>query len=469
LTAPARLLTVPEFSGPWPGYRGPDAEAVSVLHRHDGFLTVASKAGGKYRDLFAIPAGSEQLILPGFADELREDAFFSVHGMAVAGRRLVSVGAVSELRAALRISEYADYLTSAFLDCDCHKVGMTAGAALGRLMDAETAGTIPQVSFYLMSGRGVWPFWLLADESGRVPKTGGRERRLWAGIERALADRVRPLGVGLDEGVIDLARVCRLPGTINSKAGDGFGEEVRFSWMTDAENRVRFYVLDELADALGVVSWYSPPRIIQGGPVPGRARGWRALWEKRLAYLDALQLHRGGYWQEGHRNNALFVLAVCLRKTGHGDNLIRDTIERAGIASGLQAGEAAGIVRNIERLDRYKKFPDARIKEWVGLTDREAAAIGWDAPTRDWSEKTREKATANKAERIGKRRELVREYVRTVGGGWSVLTLQAWLDEKHGIRPGHRTLFLDLAALGIETPAQSAKNGPAPLSLFGGA
>ena len=466
MTAPARLLTVPEFSGPWPGYRGPDAEAVSVLHRHDGFLTVASKAGGKYRDLFAIPAGSEQLILPGFADELREDAFFSVHGMAVAGRRLVSVGAVSELRAALRISEYADYLTSAFLDCDCHKVGMTAGAALGRLMDAETAGTIPQVSFYLMSGRGVWPFWLLADESGRVPKTGGRERRLWAGIERALADRVRPLGVGLDEGVIDLARVCRLPGTINSKAGDGFGEEVRFSWMTDAENRVRFYVLDELADALGVVSW--EPRIIQGGPVPARARGGRALWAKRLAYLDALQLHRGGCWKEGHRNRALFLLSVCLRKTGHGENLIQDIIERAGIAAGLEAWEPAGIVRNLERLEKYR-FKDSTIREWVGLTDSEAAAIGWAAPTRDWSKAARKEGRANKAERIGKRRELVREYVRTVGGQyWTLRTLRAWLDAR-GEHAANQTLLKDLAALGIETPAQSAKNGPAPLSLFGGA
>jgi hypothetical protein len=275
------------------------------------------------------------------------------------------------------------------------------------------------------------------------------------------------LGVGLDAGAVDLARVCRIPGSINTKAGEGFGEEVRIAWMSDTENRVRFYVLDELADALGVVSW--EPRIIQGGSAPGRARGWRALWAKRLAYLDALQLHRGGYWQEGHRNNALFVLAVCLRKTGHGENLIRDTIERAGIASGLRAGEAAGIVRTLERLDKYTRFKDSTIRAWVGLTDSEAAAIGWNGPARDWSQATREESTANKAERIGKRRELVREYVRTVGGGWSVLTLQAWLDEKHGIRPGHRTLFLDLAALGIETPAQSAKNGPAPLSLFGGA
>jgi len=343
---------------------------------------------------------------------------------------------------------------------------MTAGAALGRLMDAETAGTIPQVSFYLMSGRGVWPFWLLADESGKVPKTGGRERRLWAGIERALADRVRPLGVGLDEGATDLARVCRIPGTINSKGGDGFGEEVRVAWMTDTANRVRFYVLEELADALGVVSW--EPRIIQGGPVPGRARGWRALWAKRLAYLDALQLHRGGYWQEGHRNNALFLLAVCLRKTGHGETLIRDTIERAGIASGLRAGEAAGIVRTLERLDKYRAFKDSTIRAWVGLTDAEAAAIGWDGPVRDWSKAAREEGRGNKAERIGRRRELVREYVRTIGGQyWTLRTLRAWLDAR-GEHAANQTLLKDLAALGIETPGQTDKT-PAPLSLFGSA
>ena len=440
---------------------------MSVLHRHDGFLTVASKAAGEYRDLFAIRTGAVQLILPGLADELREDAFFSIHGMAVAGRRLVSLGAVDGLRAALRRSEYADYLTAAFLDCDAYNAGLSAGGAMGRLVDAERAGIIPSVSCYLLSGRGVWPFWLLADDTGRVPKTGGLERRLWAGIEQALAARVRPLGVGLDEGTTDLARVCRIPGTINPKAGGGYGEEVRVAWMTDPANRVRFYVLEELADALGVVSW--EPRIIQGGPVPGRARGSRALWAKRLAYLDALQLHRGGYWQEGHRNNALFLLAVCLRKTGHGATLIRDTIERAGIASGLRAGEAAGIVRTLERLDKYRAFKDSTIRAWVGLTDAEAAAIGWDRPSRDWSKAARKEGKKNKAERIGKRRTLVREYVRTVGGGyWTLRTLQAALEKLGGIVT-LRTLQKDLAALGIETPAQSTKNAPAPLSLFGGA
>lgn len=465
MTCPARSFVLPDVSPPWPGYRGPDVGAMSVLHRHDGFLTVASKASGEYKDLFAIPAGAVQLTLPGLADELREDSFFSIHGMAVAGKRLVSLGAVDGLRHALRQSEYADYLTAAFLDCDCYGAGMTSGAALGRLLDAETAGTIPQVSCFLKSGRGVWPFWLLADESGKVPKTGGRERRLWAGIERALVDRVRPLGVGLDEGTIDLARVCRIPGTINSKAGDGYGEEVRVAWMTDTANRVRFYVLEELADALGVVSW--EPRIIQGGPVPGRARGWRALWAKRLAYLDALQLHRGGYWQEGHRNRALFLLAVCLRKTGHGETLIRDTIERAGIASGLKAGEAVGIVRTLERMDKYR-FKDSTIRAWVGLTGEEAAAIGWDRPSRDWSKAARAEGRGNKAERIGKRRELVREYVRTVGAGyWTLRTLRAWLDAR-GSHAADQTLLKDLAALGIETPGQTDKT-PAPLSLFGGA
>jgi len=156
-----------------------------------------------------------------------------------------------------------------------------------------------------------------------------------------------------------------------------------------------------------------------------------------------------------------------LRKTGHGETLIRDTIERAGIASGLKAGEAAGIVRTLERMDKYR-FKDSTIRAWVGLTGEEAAAIGWDRPSRDWSKAARAEGRGNKAERIGKRRELVREYVRTIGGQyWTLRTLRAWLDAR-GEHAANQTLLKDLAALGIETPGQTDKT-PAPLSLFGSA
>ena len=463
----ARLLKVPELTAPWQGYHGPSPAVVKFLHRHDdGFIAIASKKGGKYRDLCAIPASSLQLLLPLLAEELREDAYFSVHGLAVAGARTVTLAGIEALARAVRKSENADYLTSVFVDCDCYRAGLSSGTALGKLLDAERAGTLPPVSAYQLSGRGVWAFWLLGNEDGQVPKTGGTERRLWAGIEREIVSRVRELGVGVDEGAIDLARVCRLPGSINTSAGDGTGEDVRFLWQTDSSFRVPYYRLEELAEVLGVRSWI--PRIITGGGNRslGKIVGWRALWQGRLERLDALALLRGGYWQEGHRNRALFLLALCLRKTGHPDEIIRDSVEQAGIASGLPVGEAVAVVRKIERLDKYQKFSDEKMRDWLGVTPSEATEIGWSAPTVDWSAAKRAERSTSKAERIARRRELITEYVRTVADkSWSSRKLQAWLEAEHELHVSRWTIDADLEVLGIALPATKTDHGQGELAL----
>lgn len=463
-SAPARM-TLPDLAETLTVCRGPDPVAVRAIHRHEeGFVTLASKKGGRYRDLCAIPAKQLQQLLPLFADELQEDSYFSIHGMAVAGRQSVTLAGVEYLAWSTRNGNYADYLTCAFVDCDCYTANLTAGEALGRLVDAENNGTLPPVSVYLLSGRGVWACWLLGDESGRVPKTGDSERRLWAGIERELCNRVRGFGIGLDEGCIDLARVCRLPGSINSKAD----EEVRFLWQTDQGQTVSAYTIDTLADLLGVRSWI--PRVIVGeaGAKPGRARGWRALWQKRLEKLDALALLRGGCWKEGHRNYALFLLALCLRKSGNPDRIVRDAVERAGILSGLSVGESRAVVRDLSRLDKYTKISDEKIHLWLGINEKEADAIGWAAPSKYWSQQERSQRRANKTVRIDARRSLVAEYVRTSGNEhWTLRALQTWLNDKHGFRPGFDALRKDLVALGIETPTQAQNTDT--LLLFGSA
>jgi hypothetical protein len=450
------------------GYTGPDPAAVRAIHRHEnGYITLANKKGDQYRDLCAITANQAQQLLPLFIDELKEDSYFSVHGMARAGKKSVTLAGIEQLAWSIRNSKDADFLTSAFIDCDCYSVGLTAGQALVRLIDSEHTGTLPPVSLYSLSGRGVWAFWLLDDGAGRVPKTGGRERRIWAGIERELCSRVKALNIGLDEGCIDLARVCRLPGSINSKADDGFGDEVRFLWQTNENSEIPIYEIDALADLLGVRSWI--PRIYTGNKgQTGKRVGWQALWQKRLDKLDALQMLRGGRWDEGHRNNALFLLALCLRKTGNPDHTIRETIETIGIDSGLSVGESVGLVRKIERLDKYQKFSDEKMRAWLGITDKEADAIGWPKIQSDyWKMPERLERSANKAERIATRREFVAEYVRTVGAGyWTTRSLQAWLKTEKGFHAAQKTLIADLAALGIASPAMKERIESAMISLF---
>src|SRR5580658_869785 len=100
-----------------------------------------------------------------------------------------------------------------------------------------------------------------------------------------------------DKVAHDVARITRVPGSINSKAGDA--RRVMF-WTQRAANGLAYdYTLESFAGCLGI----ELPQLQRGRRVPeclpeasARVlRGWQALWQHRFDNFQILREIRAGF------------------------------------------------------------------------------------------------------------------------------------------------------------------------------
>lgn len=100
-------------------------------------------------------------------------------------------------------------------------------AAVNLPPDLETAkeiirqASLPQPTLWIHSGGGLYPWWLLQEDGHNLDVTENRNG--WARISlqwhKALESGAKRLGYTYETGTHDLARVLRVPGTVNRKAG----------------------------------------------------------------------------------------------------------------------------------------------------------------------------------------------------------------------------------------------------------
>ncbi len=429
-----------------------DLDSIEQVHRHDGYVTIATVRDGQYRDRGAIRAGEVRSMFPAMAAELLRDSFYSINGFYRTGHGKREVVGLS-IPAPYRRADGVRYLTSCFVDLDTYRAGITPAEAVGEVARLELEEGLPGPSCLAYSGRGVWCLWLLQDETGQAARAHDSRLPAWDRVQGELWRRLQHLGA--DAGARDLSRVTRIPGSINGKSG----EEVRYRWLTDSTGQVRAYSLRELERALEVYSFVpevytnpNPNTTRKALECPARVAGWVARWSYRLQYLEHLEALRGG-WQEGHRNTALFLLSLILRRLGTPAIRICEAVQRAGRLCGLPAGEAVSIVRDLERLEKYGNIRDETIIKKLEVTDAELEAVDW-KPCRDdyWSADKRKARSRSRADLVAHRRELVRQAPE----GLSIRQVVAWLED-HGLTASIRTVQHDLKAIGRATPAQEAQ------------
>lgn len=79
---------------------------------------------------------------------------------------------------------------------------------------------VPQPTLWVHSGGGVYPWWLFEQPIDiRNPEDRDLAQYVVRGLQRLVKDAADRLGWHFGTGVIDLARVLRLPGSVNRKAG----------------------------------------------------------------------------------------------------------------------------------------------------------------------------------------------------------------------------------------------------------
>ncbi|KKL55040.1 hypothetical protein LCGC14_2259400, partial [marine sediment metagenome] len=371
----------------------PDPSSLLRFHRAgDSYVTLHRKPTPEtFVNLGAFRPGELEEIFPEMREELERDSYFSVNSYAFPLRR----GKTKHLR----------YLNAAYVDLDCY--GLSGSEALGKTVQAMAEFIIPSASIFGLSGRGIWLFWLLRDVTiPDIPQRAFPEKRLfYARVQKALHSRLKKTLPELepDGNALDLVRVTRIPGSLNTKAGS---QVLHFASLTP-EGRLRFYTLRELGDFLDVEEKKPlPKKIVRFGKrIPNRRAGWVASWEKRLRWFEALRGLRGGF-VEGCRNHAAYCYANLLRRNGLREGEVFSQVAELGKECNppLSDVEVLGAVVSTQMLNATIHISTARMAAMLRPTPEELPALApfepKKRPTRLPAQKRRAKVEARRA-RIG--------------------------------------------------------------------
>ncbi len=325
LDLPATMSELPELREPTAPYVRPIAE----IHRGpDGYVTFHRKREDRLENLGSVPTAKLQAMFPEFAAELERDSYFSVNSFYRPGR---FGNCLPGLQPAYRKGEGARYLNACFVDIDFHDQPgpLDFGCRFGQVITFQDQKVIPPASLVTRSGRGIWLFWLLADpQKPMIPPRAFPEQVLaYDAVQRELIRRT-----GAD-AASDVARITRVPGSINSKIFPGDPNRVMMWTQRRADGDGYIYTLDRLAEFLNLeIPRLRPNR--RGAQLRSEAserglRGWRALWQQRFEDFETLRRMRRAF-AEGCRNRAAYIYGVILRGNGLDDAAVRQAVTILG-------------------------------------------------------------------------------------------------------------------------------------------
>lgn len=463
----------------------PDAALIQLIHRgHDGYITITRNNPDNpngWENLCSIPANS----LPGLFEQLipltNEDAHFSVNGYYrgayFKNRHDLKDGAGKLLPATYRMANGVRYLTANFCDLDCEKLGLKVGEVIGAVIDAQDAGILPAASIITRSGRGVWLFWILTGQDYSTPQPHARswpdKTELWAKIQGAINTRLS--AIGSDAQSKDLARVTRIPGSLNTKANT----RVSYWVQLDEAGQVPRYTMTALAAAFGIEKdTHRQPQLVsqvrniyQERASKGQAGRWlvaknnfERLWNLR------------GRFKIGTRNGAARTYTIILRslpgKYRLTDEQVNEAVETL-YQSFEQGSERYTLaeLRATMRTARPLKLAGIRnqtIADQLDITPDEAELLpSWPAASRFTGGTSEPKAKLSRPELAKLRRRFIREYADSLAGriptGQELADL---IESKIGERPSPTTVLSDMKDLGIFNPRTPRPRTTADRPLF---
>jgi hypothetical protein len=322
-----------------------------------------------------------------------------------------------------------------------------------------TLHQLPPWSGVVYSGRGMWLLWLLNDASnlelahlGSYQDNPRNHLQLYARVGEKLRGLLA--SVGADPAASDAARYIRLPGSFRTD----IEVEVVWEWEDSLREVPVSYALVDLAERLEVSE--RPVRrattaLDKTGKYPLRRHGREAANQNRLAAFRVLGDVRGGF-KEGMRANAAFILAACLRQTGHGWNATVHEMDRFGqnCVPALPARECLFAVKSA-----FKKNQKPMRYEWIAdtlaVTVTEAKLISELLGNRfppaarfnDGSWRAPLKVDPRKIRRVQRQVE-IRAIVEELGFIPSVRQLETLLGER-GVKIGHVTIAADLKEMDL--------------------
>lgn len=404
---------LPELLEPIAPYVRPILE----IHREpDGYVTFHRKREDGLENLGSVPTAKLKTMFPEFAAELEKDSYFSVNTFFRSGK---FGNCLPGLKPAYRKAEGARYLNACFVDIDFHDQPgpLDFGYQFGQVITLQDNKIIPPASLVMRSGRGLWLFWLLCDpQDPLIPPRAWPEKMLAYDVVQS--ELIRRAGAGADGAAKDIARIVRVPGSINSHTFPGDPDRVMYWTQHRADGGGYRYTLDTLADFLGVELPELRPNKQGPKPRPEASerglRGRQALWQHRFEDFETLRRLRGGF-RDGCRNRSAYIYGVILRGVGFTDAAVAEAVTRFGreCRPPLTEAQIHGAIEQSK--ESRRQLRDSTIAGYLGVTGEEGRHIPRWAPQQGLPQvKSVDMHLTNKA-RIELRTQAIGEIVGSLG------------------------------------------------------
>jgi hypothetical protein len=405
-------------------------QVITTLHFGEGATVAFARENGLWQECGAIPVVDLPAKWPNIEAHLKRDSYFSL-ASTYEQKRTVNLSMLG-LPKWSRKAECLRWINAIALDVDHHTdQDFSVEALLESFWRELESQNIPYPTFIVLSGRGLWALWQLRDHTNQgqpVPAFPDR-RELAQRITRAVIEKLKSLGA--DRNASDVARVMRLPDSINSKAAPE-NSRVRFFRVSNTT-----FTLPELADVLGVRA----RKVSLPGETRPKNRAKQAAAEIRWRYpLEGFRSlwKMRGVFRKGTRRTAIYVYAVLLRKNRFTpQQVLTACLQLAGsLVPALTADHVRRAIASSEKALHYN-FSNARLAEMLKITPQEQQALpGWFRP----------KAKA-KSIQIAERRAIIASKLQAGGGRVSTRRLARLLKEKHGIRMSQSTVAREVRSL----------------------
>lgn len=258
-----------------------------------------------------------------------------------------------------------------------HKTGGQLPATVEDCIAITEATGLPAPTEWVHSGGGMYPWWLLTSPH-RIHDHAAMAA-LSARWQRVIELASLKLGFSYGAGIGDLARVLRIPGTVNRKVEDA---HVTAQWRTDLATSIPYelpYLVDCLDEAVARLeppkpapAPYNPTpvRSAADGLLPGAAYNAATTWDELLT-ADGWSVWRqaGGYteWQRPGKESRPGLSATSNYKGADVLHIFTD---------GLQS---EGLIQN-ENYDRFGYYVRTRHNGDFTAATRHLAAEGFGDP-----------------------------------------------------------------------------------------
>lgn len=255
-------------------------------------------------------------------------------------------------------------------ECEAAKDG-----ALALIEAAVAQGRFPEPTMAVDTGRGLQLHIVLARSCSARLSDGSANEALLGAFSRMqgklyarLGEILAPLHgiIELDKSCADLARLCRVPGTLNTKAGD-YAELVHSSgpyWSLDALRRF--------------ATFGERPACVKAGK-QGQGQRWgQSFFRARAHAMERLRDLRQGKGDDlGYRNELVFCYMNNLINIMPLDEAYEQALAfNASLAVPLRQSELLSTRRCLERRKAPYAFTNSGLIEHLSMTDREAELCG---------------------------------------------------------------------------------------------